>query len=104
MPPRLRAANLSPSVASSSRRPQSSSQVSRIARDFSQTSCHQATLRRRRMYEWMNTFGANLKDPIPGSTNYLGAYDKFGNLVRARPGWQRNKRASAVKEETQEAQ
>jgi hypothetical protein len=56
------------------------------------------------MYEWMNTFGANLKDPIPGSTNYLGAYDKFGNLVRARPGWQRNKRADAVKEEPQGAQ
>jgi hypothetical protein len=26
---------------------------------------------------------------LPSSTNYLGAYDKFGNLVRAGPGYQR---------------
>jgi hypothetical protein len=39
----------------------------------------------------MNSTGASLKEPIPGSTNYLGAYDKFGNLVRAAPGWQRKK-------------
>jgi len=31
-----------------------------------------------------------LKEPLPKSTNYLGAYDKYGNLVRAGPGWQRN--------------
>lgn len=43
----------------------------------------------------MNGPGRQLKEPIPGSTNYLGAYDKFGNLVRAGPGWQRN---SAKKE------
>jgi hypothetical protein len=49
------------------------------------------TRRRRLFYEWMNSTGASLKEPIPGSTNYLGAYDKFGNLVRAAPGWQRDK-------------
>ena len=32
----------------------------------------------------MNGPGRALKNPLPGSTNYLGAYDKFGNLVRAR--------------------
>lgn len=37
----------------------------------------------------MNGPGAQLKDPIPGSTNYMGAYDKFGNLLRAPPGWER---------------
>jgi hypothetical protein len=37
----------------------------------------------------MNGPGRQLKEPLPGSTNYLGAYDKYGNLVRARPGWQR---------------
>ena len=26
---------------------------------------------------------------MPSSTNYLGAYDKYGNLVRAGPGYQR---------------
>jgi hypothetical protein len=30
-----------------------------------------------------------LKEPLPSSTNYLGAYDKYGNLVRAGPGYQR---------------
>jgi hypothetical protein len=49
------------------------------------------TRRRRLFYEWMSGTGALLKEPIPGSTNYLGAYDKFGNLVRAAPGWQRKK-------------
>jgi uncharacterized protein YhdP len=38
----------------------------------------------------MNGPGRQLKEPLPGSTNYLGAYDKYGNLVRAGPGWQRN--------------
>lgn len=38
----------------------------------------------------MNGPGKQLKEPLPGSTNYLGAYDKFGNLVRAEPGWQRD--------------
>jgi hypothetical protein len=30
----------------------------------------------------MNGPGRNLKDPLPSSTNYLGAYDRFGNLIR----------------------
>jgi hypothetical protein len=38
----------------------------------------------------MNGPGRQLKEPIEGSTNYLGAYDRYGNLVRAGPGWQRN--------------
>jgi hypothetical protein len=37
----------------------------------------------------MNGPGRQLKEPIQGSTNYLGAYDKYGNLVRAPPGWTR---------------
>jgi hypothetical protein len=38
----------------------------------------------------MNGPGKQLKQPLEGSTNYLGAYDQHGNLVRAGPGWQRN--------------
>jgi hypothetical protein len=38
----------------------------------------------------MNGPGRQLKEPLPGSTNYLGAYDRYGNLIRAGPGWQRN--------------
>jgi hypothetical protein len=36
-----------------------------------------------------------LKDPLPGSTNYLGAYDRYGNLIRANPGYQRRPREQA---------
>lgn len=39
-------------------------------------------MRRRKFYEWLNGPGRALKQPLPGSTNYLGAYDRFGNLVR----------------------
>lgn len=35
------------------------------------------------MYDWLNGPGAKLRHPLPGSTNYLGAYDKQGNLLRA---------------------
>lgn len=96
MPPRLRSAKFSTSTASSqfscctSTRPQCISQPARASREFSQTSCQQITLRRRKFYEWMNGPGRQLKEPLPGSTNYLGAYDKYGSLVRAGPGWQRD--------------
>lgn len=35
------------------------------------------------MFAWLNGPGRALKDPLPGSTNYLGAYDKKGKLMRA---------------------
>lgn len=36
------------------------------------------------MFRWLNGPGAAFRDPLPGSTNYLNAYDPSGNLVRAR--------------------
>ena len=39
---------------------------------------------RRRMYAWLNGPGRVFENPLPGSTNYLGAYDKSGNLIRGR--------------------
>lgn len=42
------------------------------------------------MFAWLNGPGRNLKDPLPGSTNYLGAYDKAGNLTRLRDQAERN--------------
>ncbi|KAF2867329.1 eukaryotic mitochondrial regulator protein-domain-containing protein [Massariosphaeria phaeospora] len=90
MPPRLRASRFSSAVvARSPTQPQSTSQPARVSREFSQTSCQQTTLRRRKFYEWLNGPGSALREPIPGSTNYLGAYDRYGNLVRAGPGWSR---------------
>ncbi|KAL8932715.1 MAG: hypothetical protein Q9211_006157 [Gyalolechia sp. 1 TL-2023] len=35
------------------------------------------------MFRWLNGPGAALRDPLPGSTNYLNAYDSQGHLVRA---------------------
>lgn len=84
MPPRLRSPNFSTPITSCpSVRPQSIAQSSRSTRDFSQSSCRQVTQRRRKFYEWLNGPGRALKQPLPGSTNYLGAYDRYGNLVRA---------------------
>ena len=102
MPPRLRCSNFSTPAAPSqvtqcfAARPQPVSNSSRHSRQFSQTPCPQITLRRRKFYEWLNGPGRNLKEPIPDSTNYLGAYDKYGNLVRAGPGWKRDGGAKAA--------
>ena len=37
---------------------------------------------RRRMFAWLQGPGENFRHPLPGSTNYLSAYDKRGNLIR----------------------
>lgn len=43
-----------------------------------------STRLRQSMYRWLNGPGAAFRDPLPGSTNYLNAYDPQGNLIRAR--------------------
>jgi hypothetical protein len=102
MPPRLRCSNFSTPATPSqvtqclAARPQPGSNSSRHSRHFSQTPCPQVTLRRRKFYEWLNGPGRQLKEPLPDSTNYLGAYDKYGNLVRAGPGWRRDGGAKAA--------
>ncbi|KAF1840201.1 uncharacterized protein K460DRAFT_371412 [Cucurbitaria berberidis CBS 394.84] len=96
MPPRLRSSNLpspaasSPFVSCPCTRLSPFIRVAQRSRDFSSTPVQQITLRRRKFYEWLNGPGRSLKEPLPGSTNYLGAYDKYGNLVRAGPGWRRD--------------
>lgn len=35
------------------------------------------------MWSWLNGPGAAFRSPLAGSTNYLGAYDKAGRLIRA---------------------
>lgn len=92
MPPRLPSTKLSSTATPSSFTSCSTVRSQCIApssRQFSQTPCQQVTLRRRKFYEWLNGPGRSLKDPLPSSTNYLGAYDKYGNLVRAGPNWRR---------------
>ena len=38
------------------------------------------------MFRWLNGVGSVFRDPLPGSTNYLNAYDAGGNLIRLRNG------------------
>ena len=35
------------------------------------------------MFEWLKGPGKVFREPLPGSTNYLSAYDRQGNLIRA---------------------
>ena len=39
---------------------------------------------RRNMYAWLNGPGKAFRDPLPGSSNYLSAYDRRGELIRAK--------------------
>ncbi|KAI9812775.1 MAG: hypothetical protein M1827_004531 [Pycnora praestabilis] len=36
------------------------------------------------MFRWLNGPGSNFRGPLPGSTNYLGAYDRNGQLIRSK--------------------
>lgn len=55
------------------------------SRPFSTTPHHaRKTLLRQEMYDWLNGPGAVFKEPRPGSTNYLNAYDKEGHLLRTK--------------------
>lgn len=52
-------------------------------RPFSSTP-KQSTRQRRLMFQWLNGPGAVFKNQLPGSTNYLNAYDRDGKLIRAK--------------------
>ncbi|KAF2807101.1 uncharacterized protein BDZ99DRAFT_465035 [Mytilinidion resinicola] len=89
MPPRLRPRiSLLPSGPTPTSRPQCLLRPSPSHRHFSQTTPHyeKATRMRRNMYKWINGPGKVFLEPLPGSTNYMSAYDKDGNLLRARKG------------------
>ncbi|EXJ80385.1 hypothetical protein A1O1_08529 [Capronia coronata CBS 617.96] len=56
-----------------------------LNRAFSSTPSSQTTQLRRRMFAWlMQGPGANFRQPLANSTNYLSAYDKKGTLLRER--------------------
>ncbi|USW52046.1 Putative ribosomal protein S35 [Septoria linicola] len=59
---------------------------SQQTRNFHPQPKSKATRQRRNMWEWLNGPGKVFREPLPGSTNYMSAYDKYGNLVRARRG------------------
>ena len=50
------------------------------------------------MFRWLNSAGSVFKDPLPGSTNYLSAYDSQGRLIRVKEA----KRARDVTERMDE--
>ena len=52
-----------------------------FARPFSSTPVPRTKLRRD-MFAWLNGPGSAFKHPLPGSTNYLSAYDRRGKLLR----------------------
>jgi hypothetical protein len=104
MPPRVgaRAGNLAASQqclrTSSNARQSVASQ-----RDFSQSSgqqfhatCKNETRLRRNMFSWLNGPGRVFREALPGSTNYLGAYDRSGNLMRLREGPEENEQENKV--------
>lgn len=61
------------------------------SRFFSENARRQ-TRQRKSMWTWMSTQGKNFYDPLPGCTNYLGAYNSKGELLRARGGSTGNNR------------
>ncbi|KAK4690758.1 hypothetical protein P7C71_g6105, partial [Lecanoromycetidae sp. Uapishka_2] len=57
------------------------------------------------MFRWLNGPGNVFRHPLPGSTNYLNAYDRSGNLLRARgsaAGKQRDSKESGQNEDEDE--
>lgn len=56
------------------------------------------------MFRWLNGPGSVFRHPLPGSTNYLNAYDRNGNLVRAKdqPSEKNEKKKEEDEDETGE--
>ncbi|QSZ37088.1 hypothetical protein DSL72_009180 [Monilinia vaccinii-corymbosi] len=55
------------------------------SRSFSSTppqNARRATRARRSLFRWLGTQGENFRNPLPGSTNYLSAYNDDGKLKR----------------------
>jgi hypothetical protein len=75
--------------------------VGPTSRNFSTTNRAEArmTRARRQFFFWLATKGANFKNPLPGSTNYLGAYNANGELKRV----VQSNRAKALEKEEEEA-
>lgn len=81
MPPPLRCHSITPSTSCAN-------QLRKAAqsRPFSSTPQREIRIRttraRRQMFTWLHTQGKAFLNPLPGSTNYLSAYDSSGKLTR----------------------
>lgn len=54
------------------------------------------------MFQWMNGPGSVFRNPLPGSTNYLGAYDKSGQLIRVKKSRQKSEGEGEGEDEADE--
>lgn len=59
----------------------------------SSTTAQRHTRLRKNMHDWLDRVGRKIRDPLPGSTNYLGAYDSTGNLTRLQGASRQNAKA-----------
>lgn len=83
MPPRIPSSRISQPQTCQCCLTRTTSEPVVAARQFHASARHDTRLRRN-MWEWLKGPGKVFRDPLPGSTNYLSAYDKSGNLLRAR--------------------
>jgi hypothetical protein len=74
-----------------------------LQRHFSSTPSLPQTKLREQFWVWLRGPGENFRYPLPGSTNYLSAYDKRGNLLRNRGQEKNRKDESAVEKSLDEA-
>ena len=81
MPPQIQAIARRPLQSSSALCKGNGAISIHTSRSFSGSAGHQ-TRQRQSMWNWLETQGRNFLDPLPGSTNYLGAYDIQGRLKR----------------------
>ena len=101
MPPSLQ----SPSVLSLN--PSCAKQICRTAvrssRPFSTTHRHDQRVSRARrgLFRWLAMQGENFRNPLNGSTNYMGAYDSNGRLKRVVEANQAKARDKAAKGEAE---
>ncbi|TVY75900.1 37S ribosomal protein S35 [Lachnellula suecica] len=81
MPPTLRCASVIPSSSCTKHLCRAAAQSSR---PFSTTPRHdqRATRARRALFRWLGSQGENFRNPLNGSTNYMGAYNREGQLKR----------------------
>lgn len=56
------------------------------------------------MFAWLNGPGRRFSEPFPGSTNYLGAYDRFGVRRSNRPGQKEQSEDNEQEQEQKEGE
>jgi hypothetical protein len=75
------------------------------SRSFSSTqpqNARRATRQRRQMYQWLSAQGEAFRNPLPNSTNYMGAYSPSGTLLRALGGGDARKREDGGPQSTED--